>query len=104
MPRQAQEIGPHAGLLAREESAGAAAADRDLVGDQVHAEFVAQRAQPADVRRIVHCHAGRALHERLDDQRGDPVAALDEQAPHVRERAARDVGGRFARQCAACVG
>jgi hypothetical protein len=44
---QAQQVGGDAGLFGREHRAGAAEADRDLVGDQEHAELVAQRAHVA---------------------------------------------------------
>ncbi len=53
-----------------EEGAGAAEAGHDFVGDQVHAVAIAQRARLAQVFRVVHRHAGRALHQRFDDQCG----------------------------------
>jgi hypothetical protein len=36
----------------------------------------------------VHRHAGRALHERLDDQRGDLPGAFGEQAAYASARCA----------------
>ena len=68
--RQQQEVGRDPGLLAGEERAGATEAGHDLVGDQVHAVARAQFAGANEVVRVVHRHAGRALHQRLDDQRG----------------------------------
>ncbi len=44
-----------------------------------HAVLVAQLAHRAQVAVGVDQHPGRALHERLDDHRGDPVAVLREQ-------------------------
>jgi hypothetical protein len=43
----------------------------------------AQLAHRPQVARRVHDHPGRALHERLHDDRGDPVAVLFEDARHV---------------------
>ena len=88
--RQTQEVRPDAGLLAGEEGAGAAAADGDFIGDQMHAVLVAQCAQTGEIRRVVHGHAGRALHQRLDDDGGDLRGACFEQRANVdRARGAR---------------
>ena len=57
-------------LLEREHRAGAAETHGDLVGDQVHPILVAQFARAGQVRRVVHRHARRALHQRLDDEGG----------------------------------
>ena len=84
------------GLLAREEGAGAAAADRDLVGDQMHLVAVAQLAHRAQVGRVVHRHAGGALHQRLDDERGDRVVPRSRQRLQLGRGAARDVRRGFA--------
>ena len=89
---RAHEIRPDRSLFAREESAGAPAADRDFIGDQVHAEFVAQRAELRQVRRIVHRHAGRALHERFDDHRREILRARFEERAHVGERMLSGIG------------
>jgi hypothetical protein len=102
--RQAQEVGPDARLLAREEGAGAPAAHRDLVGDQVHAMAVAQRAHAAQVGRVVHGHAGGALHQRLDDDGGDGVVPLGQQRLERVRGAVRDGGGVFARPRMARIG
>ena len=76
--RQAQEVRRDAGLLVGEERAGAPEAGHDLVGDEVHLVAVAQRARAAQVLGVVHRHAGRALHQRLDDQRrGFAVVPLE---------------------------
>src|SRR3546814_4118801 len=48
---QAQQVGLDAGLFASEHRAGAAEADRDLVGDQEHAVHVAQFAHALEVHR-----------------------------------------------------
>ena len=79
---QAQEIRPDVGLLAREETAGTATADGDLVGNQVHMEFIAQRAQRCQVARCIHPHADCALYQRFDDDCGQPVRATLEQGAH----------------------
>ncbi len=59
--RQAQEVRRDAGLLAGEQRAGAAEADRDLVGDQMHVEFVAERAQAGQIRRVDTCACRRRI-------------------------------------------
>jgi hypothetical protein len=86
-------------LFAGEESPGASATDGDFIGDEMHAILIAQRTQTRDIRRIVHGHAGRALHERLDDERGDSRAAGVEQGAYGIERVARDIGRFFAWFC-----
>ncbi len=88
---KAQEVRPHAGLLASEEGAGAAAADGDFVEDQMDPMAVAQFAHQLQVQRIVHRHAGGALHQRLDDDGGDLVATFIEQALDIGGSAARYV-------------
>ena len=79
----AHQVGRDVLLLAGEHRARAAEADRDLVADQQHAELVAQLAHRPQVALRVHEHPGRALDERLDDHRGDPLAVRLEQPPHV---------------------
>ncbi|MNC84557.1 hypothetical protein D3C83_01130 [compost metagenome] len=75
---QQQKIRRDAGLLVGEETAGAAEAGHDLVGDQVHLVTVAERPRPPQVFRVVHRHAARPLHQRLDDQcRGLAVMPLE---------------------------
>ena len=76
------------GLLAGEQRAGAAEADRDLVGDQEHAVAVAGLAQQRQVNRVVHAHAAGALHERLDDHRADLVRVPGERRLHRGEHPA----------------
>ena len=85
--RQAQEVRADARLLAGEERAGAAEADRDLVRDQQHAVAVAGLAQEREVHGVVHAHRARALHQRLDDDGGDLVRVLGQRRFHVREHA-----------------
>ena len=58
-------------MLTGEQGAAASHADRDLVGDQMHAIACAQFAGGTQVGGVVHGHARRALDQRLDDQRGD---------------------------------
>ena len=72
-------------LLAGEQRAGAPEADRDLIGDQVHAVAVAGLAQQREVDRVVHAHAARALHQRLDDHRAGLVRVPRERRLHVGE-------------------
>ena len=68
---QAQEVRcVRVRLLPREQRAGAAEARHDLVGDQVDAMPRGDRARLREVGRVVHRHAGRALDQRFDDQRG----------------------------------
>ncbi len=56
-------------LLAGEERAGAAEADGDFIGDQVDAVLRAQAPRLFKIGRMVHAHAARALHQRLQDER-----------------------------------
>ena len=70
---QAHEIRSDARLLAGEQGAGAAEANRDLVGDQVHAIFVAGFAQFGVVNRMVHAHAACALNQWFDHHGTDFV-------------------------------
>ncbi len=61
----------------------------------MHAIAVAQGARAFQIRRVVHGHAGRALHQRLDDQRGDLSRTLAQQRLEFAQRASGHVGGRF---------
>jgi len=76
---QAQEIRPDGGLFASEKSTCSAAAHRDFVSDQVDLITVAQAAHGLKVGCVVHGHAARALHQRLDDDRGDVAGAALQQ-------------------------
>ena len=69
--REAKKIRGDVRLLAGEQRPGAPEANRDLIGDQVHAMAVAGRARPAQVIGVIHAHAAGALHQRLEDQRRD---------------------------------
>ena len=95
--RQAHEVRADRRLLAGEQGAGATEAHRDLVGDEVHRELVAQRAQPAQVIRVIHPHAAGALHQRLDDHRAGFVGVAFEQGAQFAEPARRGLCGSFAR-------
>ena len=59
------------GRFAGEHRSGAAEARHDLVGDQEHVVARAKLARQREVVRVVHRHPRRALHQRLDDERGD---------------------------------
>ena len=91
--RQAQQVRLHARLLAGEHRAGAAEADRDLVGDQEHAVRVAEFACASQVLGIVHAHAAGALHARLQDQRADLAGIAFEQVGQCIGRTVGAVGG-----------
>ena len=60
-------------LLAGEQRAGAAEAGGHFVGDQQHAGLAARPTERRDVLRWRKAHAGRALHERFDDDCGQRV-------------------------------
>ena len=60
------------------EGTGATAADGDFVADQVHFVAIAQGAGEAQIFRVIHRHAGRALNQRLDDQRSNFFTMLFE--------------------------
>ncbi len=94
--RQQQEIGHDPGLLAREQRPRAAETGHDLVGDQEDVVARAQLARTAQVMRIVHCHADRPLHERLDDQRGRRRMMLREMRFQRTGRALGDIARGFA--------
>ena len=52
---------------------------RDLVGDQEHVVLVAERAHAPEISGRVEPHAARALHDRLEDHRGELVAMRAQQ-------------------------
>ena len=98
----AQQVGPHAALLGGEQRAGAAEAGGHLVVDQQH---VVLRGRPRPRRRRASAgherHAGGALHERLEHDRGQLVGVVGDQRhgrrrPHRARRApgARRTGKR----------
>ena len=102
--RQAQEIGRRrVGLLPGEQGAGPAEAGHDLVGDQQHLVARADLAGARQVVRVVHRHAGRALHARLDDQRSGRRVMEGEMRVERTCRPLRDVARRLARRCRACI-
>jgi hypothetical protein len=89
--REAQEVRLDGRLLMGEKGAGAAAADGDLVTDQMHLVLVAEAAGETQVFRIVHRHAAGALDQRFDDQRCDVAMVLFEMAFKVAGRPAGHV-------------
>ena len=80
---EAEQVRRDALLLAGEHRPGAAEAGRDLVADQQHAVAVAELAHRAQVARRVDDHPGGALHQRLDDHRGDLLLVHGEDARQV---------------------
>jgi hypothetical protein len=95
--RQAHEVGADGvaiirGLFVGEEGAGAAAADGDFVADQVDFEAVAELAGEAQVFRVVHRHAGGALHQWFDDQGRDGFAMTFQVAFQCGGSATGDIG------------
>ena len=73
---------------------GAAEARHDLVGDEKDIVLRAELARAAQVVGVVHRHARRALHQRLDDQRGGGGVMRGE----VRRQGVRGARRRFARR------
>ena len=102
---QAQEVGRDAvhrairvaGLLAREQRAGTAEAHGDLIGDEVHGVLVAQRAQAAEVARVVHAHAAGALHQRFQDHRAHLAGVALQQVAQLAQAPLRAGARGFAR-------
>ncbi len=94
---QTQKIGSDAGLLVREEGAGATEADHDLVADQMDAVAVARFAGQAQIMRIVHDHPAGPLHQRFDDERGQGFMVCGQIGVQRRRRARRHVGASLAR-------
>ncbi|MNC84768.1 hypothetical protein D3C83_03340 [compost metagenome] len=80
----------------RKKGSGAAKSGHDLIGDEMHAVAVAQRARAPQILGVVHRHAARALDQRLHDQRRGFGVMLRE-VPLERLRAA---GGEIARRLA----
>ena len=68
-----------AGAGRREHRAGAAEAGEDLVADEQRPVAVGHGAQPAQRLRLGEPHPARALHQRLDDDRGDLVAMVGDE-------------------------
>ena len=68
--RETEKVGRcGVGLLPGEHGPGPAEAGHDFVGDQMHAETRRARAGMGQKTGVVHHHAGRALHQRFEDQR-----------------------------------
>ena len=67
------DVGTQPALLGGEERAGPPEPGRDLVADEEHVVGPTGRAERGERVGWEHLHAGRALHERLDHDRGEPV-------------------------------
>ena len=80
-------------MLAGKQAARAPEARGDLVRDQQHVRLVAERSHPCEILRRVEPHASGALHDRLEDHRGQLVAMLLQQ---LRELCRVCVGARLA--------
>ena len=68
--------GAIAPLLAGEHRPGAPEPGHDLVGDEEHVVAVAELARAPQEERVVHAHAARALHHRLEDHGRDRLPLL----------------------------
>ena len=101
---QAQEIRRDRRLFAGKQGAGTTETDRDLVGDQMHLELVAELAQPGEICRMVHAHAAGALHQRLDDHGADFRGVTLQRHAHVGEFAQRMRFPGFARLAFVAIG
>ena len=76
----AEQVGSHVRVLAREHAPRAPEAGRDLVRDQQHVALVAELAHAPQIVGRVEPHAARALHDRLEDHRGQLAAVVAQQA------------------------
>ncbi len=76
-----------------EQGAGATEPDHDFVGDQMDPVPVAQGTSPAQILRVVHHHPAGALHQWLDDQRGDRFMPSRQHRFQSGRGAAGDIGG-----------
>ena len=74
----AEDVRADAGVLAGEHLAGTAEPGRHFVADQQDAVLLRQRAQGLEVFHGVIPHARGALHQRLDDDRGEFGAGSDD--------------------------
>mgnify|MGYP000052675404 CR=1 FL=1 len=84
-------------MLASEQFAGAPEPHRDFVGDEVDVVTVAEFAQQHEELGIVHAHAAGALHERLDDDRGDFIMAIGEECCDLGDTSSCDVDSGLVR-------
>src|SRR5262245_58795195 len=65
--RQADEIRPNTGLLARKQRPSASEPNSDLIRNQMNAVPITSVPQQFEIDRIVHTHSGRTLHQRFHD-------------------------------------
>ena len=72
----AHDVGRDAGMFAGKKFAGAAKAGGDFIKNQQHAVFIAQSAHAAQIFGVIHTHAARALHNRLQNHGGDLAVVL----------------------------
>ena len=90
---QAQQVRPQPALLRGEQCPCAPETSRHLVADEQHAGVLASGAEAADLVRFGHMDARRALHQRLDNDRGQAagIGSQRRQGPlqPVRRRVAR---------------
>ena len=94
---QANEIGTDGSLLASEQASRATETDSNFVRYQVHPIAVAQLARARQIRRVIHRHARRALHQRLDDESCDGIRMVGQMGFQRVGAALRKGLGGFAR-------
>ncbi len=76
---QTHDVGADAGPVAGKQLAGAAKAGGYLVGNQEHAELVAQGAHPLQVAGVVEAHTAGALHYGFEHDGGDLLVMVRHQ-------------------------
>lgn len=65
-----------------EQFARASEAGGDFIGDEQDVQFVAKKAQFAEILRMIEPHAAGALHDGFYDDGGDALAFPLKQFPH----------------------
>ena len=93
--RQTDDVGRDVGVLARKHPAGAAESGEHFVGDEQHAEAIAEPAHAGEKFRRPDDHPAGALQHRLDDAPRRPLASCQRTpASASRSRQAIDLAGR----------
>ena len=89
---EAEDVGGDAGVLAREERAGAAEPGGDLVGDEQDVVLIAERSHRGQVAGRVEVHAAGALHDRFEDDGRHLVGVALQERSHLLEVAVLEAG------------
>ena len=89
--RQAQKVRRDVGLLTGKHGAGATKANGNFIGNQVHAILVTRFTQQREIDWVIHFHTSRTLYERLNNDSGNFMVMLLQQALRAVDAIARTV-------------